>query len=276
MTDPRASVDRALRAAGWAPARWADDLYERKVSPLFVLHAQFWFDEGLDAAVWIVSERADALLGDDGDLTAGVEAEPLEADDVEALIAAVLAAAAELEPFADVETFLAQDGLDPRVAAAVRDAAAGRRPSDTGDDISWAKLLSAGLKRARERRENPPPPEDRRQLSWSDLLRTGRTVKRVLDGEATVVPDRDKPWHRVALSAGAAPVLARAREASPMQVLTGAWVQARLEPGEGSMRVLLGGVEVGTLAVDAPAATVVGRLERIAPGEPYLLEVQLR
>ncbi len=216
MAEPQASVDRALRAAGFKPALWGDILYERAVSKLFALHVQLWFDEGLEAAVWITCERADALLADDG-LTASVEAELDEFDDVEGLVAAVKAAAASLEPFGTVEGFLAQDDLDPRVVAAVRDAAAGRRPSSPGgEDMSFGSLLKEGLKRAQERRENPLPPEDRRQLSWSDLLRTGRTLKRVLDGEATVVPERDRPWQRVELAPGAAPVLTRAREASTM------------------------------------------------------------
>ena len=97
----------------------------------------------------------------------------------------------------------------------------------------------------------------------------------MLDGEATVIPDRDRPWQRVELGPGAAAILTRAREASTTQIVAGVYVEARLEPGGEHTRVLIDGIEVGTVPGVVSAVTVVGKLERTRPGEPYFLEVQL-
>src|SRR5262249_34283151 len=123
----------------------------------------------------------------------------------------------------------------------------------------------------------PPPPKppeprpaERRQISWGDLLRTGQTLKRALDGDLSVAPDRDLPWTRVELNAAAAPVLTRAHDGSPAQILGGAWIEVRLEHS----RVLVDGIEVGTIP-GTVTATVPGRVERQRPGAPYVLEIQL-
>src|SRR3954452_21155760 len=67
----RTELDRAMRACGWMPCRWADsEVYERPVPGPFVLRAQFWINGApvaLECTVWIACEAADEALGELGE-----------------------------------------------------------------------------------------------------------------------------------------------------------------------------------------------------------------
>jgi hypothetical protein len=72
-------------------------------------------------------------------------------------------------------------------------------------------------------------------------------------------------------------VLEAARRAAPLPIWQNAWVEARIEPDGERLRVLLNGVEVGTLAAPAGsgAATVPAKIERHRRDAPLELCVQL-
>jgi hypothetical protein len=148
-----------------------------------------------------------------------------------------------------------------------------RRPPPPGSAVSidWRRVFE----KARERHAEPPEVRAQRpQASWGDVFRTGRGLVRLLREESPALPTpaRDGVWQPVELRADAQPVLEAARRAAPLPIWQNAFVEARVEPGG---RVMVDGVEVGTVAMRGEGATVPGKIERNRRDGPLELAVQL-
>jgi len=148
-------------------------------------------------------------------------------------------------------------------------------PPGPQDAFSWTEALGAAIRKARA--VTPEERAQRPQASWHDVWRTGGTLVHALHGELPPFPDRERAWHEVELDASAAPVLEAARASSSTVIFVDAYIQARLETGAQAARVLIDGVDVGSLSVPVhtSSTTVPGRLRRRRPGEPLALAVQL-
>lgn len=151
-------------------------------------------------------------------------------------------------------------------------------PQGFEDTFSWREAFGKG----RERRDaSPSTPDERPLATWRHLARLAGTAARILRNDLpppVLMPDQRRDWHPVQLHPGAQRILRAAGERSSLQLLHGAHIEARLEPGgPGRVRVLVDETEVGwaPAPADAAPADVPAKVERTRRDGRLELAVQL-
>jgi hypothetical protein len=205
----REALERAMGDAGWPRCTWppGDEAYERQAAAPFVLRAEFWIEDSVEAMVSVFSPALDQALSQlgEGDVDAWVARDPLDEpvtiespDQVEEVVADLVrrvdAAAERLRAYADVDAFAEAIAADEDmregapIAVPVLLTVVGRKREAHERAELAARDLDDRLRRWMRGERPPPPPGFEDRFNWSAALK--ESIRKTRERRATSGAER--------------------------------------------------------------------------------------